>query len=64
MMWEDNKIAVPKEQYRFVQVPKYAWKVQMGGNYGLTIMHETAPNWFHRKMQELILGFKWSRLEQ
>lgn len=21
------------------------------------------PNWFHRKMQELILGFKWRKLK-
>jgi hypothetical protein len=20
------------------------------------------PNWFHRKMQELVLGFKWRKL--
>lgn len=41
-------------------IPKYKWKVVlMEDTYW---MQKSAPNWFHRKMQELIFGFKWIKL--
>jgi len=41
-------------------LPKYKWKViLMEDTYW---MQKSAPNWFHRKMQELIFGIKWIKL--
>ena len=50
-----------------VSVPLPLWKVIIGGEHGIQIYYtaeqiDQVPNWFHRKMQELTLGFKWQKL--
>jgi hypothetical protein len=54
------------EPFRLCESPKYSWRLVIGhsAECGISIMYtdEHAPNWFHRKMQELILGFKWQKL--
>ena len=50
-----------------VSVPLPLWKVIIGGENGIQIFYtaeqiDQVPNWFHRKMQELTLGFKWQKL--
>ena len=39
---------------------KSAWTMNCGNVY-YTPNEGKEPNWFHRKMQELILGFKWRK---
>ena len=44
------------------QVPRSTkWKCQWGGPMGIVFIpmagHE--PNWFHRRMQELVFGVNW-----
>jgi hypothetical protein len=39
--------------------PKYAGGYQIGGPFGLRIMIEKKPNWFHRKMMWYCLGWEW-----
>jgi hypothetical protein len=41
-------------------MPKYKWKVRLMDDTHW--MQVNAPNWFHRKMQELIFGFKWAKI--
>lgn len=54
------------EPFRLCEAPKYPWRLVIGRSAkdGIAIMFtdEQVPNWFHRKMQELILGFKWQKL--
>lgn len=40
---------------------KSKWKVNITPNYEVHI--DSAPNAFHRLMQRLILGFKWTKNE-
>ena len=71
-MWSPAHDSVPytidpnQPTYQFFSLPKYTWKVVIGHNesHGLTIGYtdEQVPCWFHRKMQEFVLGFKWSKL--
>ena len=42
-------------------VPKYRWRCSM--HDGRWWQFETAPRWFHRVMQRLILGIKWERIK-
>jgi hypothetical protein len=39
--------------------PKYSGCYRIGGNYGLSISIVKKPNWFHRKMMALCLGWEW-----
>ena len=45
-------------------LPKYKWKLVIGDNpyYSVVIPYCSAPNWFWRWTQRLILGFKWTKL--
>lgn len=46
-----------------LKMPEYKWTLRMGGNVdGIHYQFVSAPNWFHRKMQKLILGFEWRRI--
>jgi len=54
-----------RPQFKLVQVTPFVpkkWRLSIGGDYGLHIGMPDAPNWFHRTMQRLILGFKYERL--
>lgn len=43
----------------FVDYPPIKWEAKIGG---VSLLVSTAPNWFHRKMQKLILGIEWSNI--
>lgn len=40
-------------------MPKYVGAYQLGGEFGLRIMFKKKPNWFHRTMMKLCLGWEW-----
>jgi hypothetical protein len=52
------------EKFSFVTFPKAAWKCKPAGVSGPTVEFQcsTAPNWFWRTMQYLVLGLKWERI--
>jgi len=42
--------------------PKYSdWKVEMFPGTTVSSLEGHIPNWFQRKMQELVFGFKWRK---
>lgn len=47
------------QTYHFAVLPKYSGSYRIGGNYGLSISIVKKPNWFHRKMMALCLGWEW-----
>ncbi len=50
------------DQVYFIKGPEYSeWRVYITSNFILNPERGKEPNWFHRKMQELILGFKWRK---
>ena len=53
--------------YNVNMMPKQSdWQCHLfGSERGLvyTPLEGKEPNWFHRKMQELILGFKWRKIK-
>lgn len=71
-MWEDKKIEdfdmaklPPLEDMSTpaqLLAPKYTWTLDVVADYTFYRQDHRVPNWFHRKMQELILGFKWQKL--
>jgi len=46
-----------------IKVPEYSdWEVLLVDEQVIVTPEVgKVPNWFHRKMQELILGFKWRK---
>jgi hypothetical protein len=42
-----------------ISQPNYIGSYKIGGDYGLQIHFVTKPNWFHRKMMKLCLGWEW-----
>ena len=59
---EDNWSVDPKNYiYKGITdlVPKYDGAYQIGGNFGLRIFIKKKPNWFHRTMMKLCLGWEW-----
>lgn len=58
---------MPTSQLNAIRNPVPVWKVVIGGENGIQIFYtaekiDQVPCWFHRKMQELTLGFKWQKL--
>ena len=47
------------QPYSFHILPKYSGSYRIGENYGLCISIVKKPNWFHRKMMALCLGWEW-----
>lgn len=45
--------------YPFELTPKYVGGYQIGGPIGLRINFTKKPNWFHRTMMRLCLGWEW-----
>lgn len=43
----------------FTPSPKYVGCYCLGGKTGMCIYFEYKPNWFHRTMMKLCLGWKW-----
>lgn len=64
--WTVPTSKLEKLDYKFIPNPMYTWKVVIGSSeaHGLSIHYtnEQLPCWFHRKMQEFVLGFKWFKL--
>jgi hypothetical protein len=44
---------------KFHEPPKTGWDLYITPDF--TLINIKPVNWFNRKMQELILGFKWKR---
>lgn len=42
-----------------ITLPSYIGGYRLGGEQGLQINLTTKPNWFHRKMMKLCLGWEW-----
>lgn len=46
-----------------ISLPKYAWKCELHKGTFWRVEEGRQPNWFHRKMQELCFGIKWSKID-
>lgn len=58
----DNEIKdgyITYDKYVFHEPPKTGWDLYITPDF--TLNNAKPVNWFNRKMQELILGFKWKR---
>jgi len=42
-----------------IQTPTYVGGYRLGGEYGVTFNFTYKPNWFHRTMMKLCLGWEW-----
>jgi hypothetical protein len=42
-----------------IQTPTYVGGYRLGGVYGVTFNFTFKPNWFHRTMMRLCLGWEW-----
>jgi hypothetical protein len=47
------------EQYTFSSISKYVGMYKIGGNPGFCIKFANKPNWFHRTMMKICLGWEW-----
>ena len=47
------------KQFIFSSTPKYVGMYCLGGNPGFCINLANKPNWFHRTMMKLCLGWEW-----
>lgn len=47
------------DKYVLHEPPKTGWDLYITPDF--TLINIKPVNWFNRKMQELILGFKWKR---
>jgi hypothetical protein len=57
------KLSEPiKGTYNTITIPKYKWEFRYYKKDTMCYMKESAPNLFHRIMQELILGVYWKRI--
>jgi hypothetical protein len=45
--------------YVFYEPPKYIGAYRIGGTGGLHLSFTKKPNWFHRYMMRLCLGWEW-----
>ena len=42
-----------------IQTPNYVGGYRLGGEYGVQFNFTYKPNWFHRTMMKLCLGWEW-----
>lgn len=56
-------IATPQHEYGSIIGPKYAWKCELHPNTYWHVEEGKQPNAFHRFMQRLCFGVKWSRVD-
>lgn len=42
-----------------IQTPNYVGGYRLGGEYGVQFNFTVKPNWFHRTMMKLCLGWEW-----
>jgi hypothetical protein len=61
MKIEEKNLLLGNENYLSYTItpPSYIGGYRLGGNNGLQINLTTKPNWFHRKMMKLCLGWEW-----
>jgi hypothetical protein len=52
-------VKVPLPDIRNTLLPIYVGKWEMGKGSGVYFSTLKKPNWFHRKMTQLILGWIW-----
>ena len=46
-----------------IPVPEYSkWRCEITSGYFFNPLKGKEPNWFWRKMQYLMFGFKWSKV--
>lgn len=43
-----------------IEIPEYHWQCQMTKNMVYNVVAGVQPNRFHRMMQRLAFGFKWT----
>ena len=46
-------------QNDFIKLPNYAGCYQLGGSQGLMVYLSKKPNWLHKKLMKLCLGWEW-----
>lgn len=56
-------IQTQQEEIRALTGPKYTWKCQLVPKVFWHVEEGKQPNAFHRFMQRLCFGFKWSRID-
>lgn len=65
---EGLEITDDAQEYLFDDLPALSkeWEIDVfGGGHFIYCPAETSvPNWFHRKMHELMLGVKWVRKDK
>jgi hypothetical protein len=58
----DDRVRFETVNVGFIRQPELSeWQVHITSNFILNPEKGHVPNWLHRKMQELILGFKWRK---
>lgn len=57
--YPDSKYDPKNDVFRFHEPPKTGWDLYITPVF--TLNNAKPVNWFNRKMQELILGFKWKK---
>lgn len=55
-------ISLDKPWTASISLPKYAWKCELHRGTFWHVEEGRQPNRFHRKMQELCFGIKWSKI--
>lgn len=48
---------------KFIERPKYTWKCELHQSMYWHVAEGKQPNAFHRLMQRLCFGVKWSRID-
>ncbi len=62
-MTSDLTIGKP-ESINFLQPPEYSdWRIELVKGTYCRVLKGGEKCWFHRKMQEWILGVKWIRIQ-
>jgi hypothetical protein len=54
-----NSIIEQPPSMRIFTIPNYAGMYCLGGKNGFCISFEKKPNWFHRTMMKVCLGWEW-----
>jgi hypothetical protein len=62
--YADNLVTVKasttqEPSMRIFTIPNYAGMYCLGGKNGFCISFEKKPNWFHRTMMKVCLGWEW-----
>jgi len=60
-----NSIPYLGGDLRYILNPEYSdWRCEMTSNFYIQPLMGQEPNWFWRKMQYLVFGFKWKKIEK